>query len=296
MQNNNLKHLSTRQPTYWPSDPNKIPDLLDFCVTKGMDTKKLAVQSCLELTSDHTPILITVFTHILGKSKKPSLYSKKTDWNCFRETLDEQITLAIPLKTEIDIEEAVENITKLIQNAAWQATPDRNDQTTTEECPIIIKQKLAEKRKARKRWQLTRAPQDKQRYNKIAKELKNLLHTLKNEGIQNYLQGLTPTEATDYSLWKATRKIKQPQHQIPPIRINRNTWARTDKQKATAFAEHLASVFQLFPSQLSAMDEETIKNELNAPHQIVLPMKKIRINEIINVIKYKIHPKKGPRL
>jgi hypothetical protein len=51
----------------------------------------------------------------------------------------------------------------------------------------------------------------------------NLLHTLKNEGIQDYLQGLTPTDATDYSLWKATRKIKQPQHQIPPIRINRNT-------------------------------------------------------------------------
>jgi len=36
---NNLKHLSTRQPTYWPSDPNKIPALIDFCVTKGIDTK-----------------------------------------------------------------------------------------------------------------------------------------------------------------------------------------------------------------------------------------------------------------
>ena len=51
-----------------------------------------------------------MLTHVLGKPKKPSLYSKKkTDWNCFRETLDEQLTLTIPLKTEIDIEEAVEN-------------------------------------------------------------------------------------------------------------------------------------------------------------------------------------------
>jgi hypothetical protein len=39
MKDNNLKHLSTRQPTCWPSDPNKIPDLVDFCVTKGIDTK-----------------------------------------------------------------------------------------------------------------------------------------------------------------------------------------------------------------------------------------------------------------
>ena len=97
------------------------------------------------------------------------------------------------------------------------------------------------------------------------------------------------TDATDYSLWKATRKIKQPQHHTPPIRINSSTWTRTDKQKATAFAEHLASVFQPFPSQLSALDEETIKNDLNVPHQMALPIKKILLNEVIDVIKHKIH-------
>ena len=34
--------------------------------------------------------------------------------------------------------------------------------------------KIAEKRKARIRWQLTRTPKDKQRYNKLAKELKTV--------------------------------------------------------------------------------------------------------------------------
>ena len=79
-----------------------------------------------------------------------------------------------------------------------------------------------------------------------------------------------------------------------PIRINHNTWARKDKQKAMAFAQHLASVFQPFPSQLSATEEETIKNELYVPQQMTLPMKKIRINEVKNVLKHKIHPKKAP--
>jgi len=55
--------------------------------------------------------------------------------------------LEIPLKTKIDIEEAVENITKTIQKAAWQATPDRNEQNSKEERPIIVKQKTAEKQK-----------------------------------------------------------------------------------------------------------------------------------------------------
>jgi len=86
------------------------------------------------------------------------LYSKKTEWSCFRETLDELVTLEIPLKTEIDIKQAVENITKAIQRATWQATPDRNEQNSKEKRPIMVKQKIAEKRKARKGWQLRRAP------------------------------------------------------------------------------------------------------------------------------------------
>jgi len=88
-----------------------------------------------------------MFPHIPGKSKKPSLYCKKIEWNCFRVTLDELITLGISLKTEIDIEEAVGNITKAIQKAAWQATPDRNEQNSKEERPIIVKQKIAGKKR-----------------------------------------------------------------------------------------------------------------------------------------------------
>jgi hypothetical protein len=42
------------------------------------------------------------------------------------------------------------------------------------------------------------------------------------------------------------------------------------------------------------MVEESINNDLNAPHQMALPMKKIRINEVKNVIQYKINPKKAP--
>jgi len=42
------------------------------------------------------------------------------------------------------------------------------------------------------------------------------------------------------------------------------------------------------------MEEEIITNELNVPHQMALLMKKIRINEVKNVIQRKIHPTKAP--
>jgi hypothetical protein len=40
---------------------------------------------------------------------------------------------------------------------------------------------------------------------------------MKNDSIQTFLQGLTPTDSTDYSLWKVTKKIKQTTKFSPPL-------------------------------------------------------------------------------
>jgi len=88
--------------------------------------------------------------------------------------------------------------------------------------------------------------------------------------------------------------MKHPQQHVPPLQLHNDTWARTNKQKATAFAEHLATVFRPFPSQSTAMDEETILHGLNAPHQMALPFKIIRPHEVVQVIQYKTHPTKAP--
>jgi exonuclease III len=60
MERNNLKHLSTGEPTYWPSYRNKLPDLVDFCVTKGIPQDLAVAKSCFDLSSDHSPVLITL--------------------------------------------------------------------------------------------------------------------------------------------------------------------------------------------------------------------------------------------
>jgi exonuclease III len=294
MKKNNLHHLSSEQPTYWPSDMAKLPDLLDFCITKGIATQNASVESCLELTSDHTPIIVNMHTHFLQQPIKPSLYNKNTNWEAFREQLKTQINLKIPLKTKTDLEDAVHNFTTVIQQAAWQATPPIRKQHPQRECPEIVKQKLMEKRAARKRWHNTRAPRDKQIYNRLAKELKQLLHNIKNSSVQHYLAGLTPTDETNYSLWKATRKLKRPQHHVPPIRKPNNTWARTEEQKAETFAEHLETVFSPHKQQLPTINDDTILQQLNIPHQMALPLSKIRIQELEQIIKRDTHPTKAP--
>jgi hypothetical protein len=66
----------------------------------------------------------------------------------------------------------------------------------------------------------------------------------KNYNIQALLQGLTPRDSTDYSMWKETKKIKQITKSSPPLRKPQGTWARNNADKAHAFTKHLVQVFQ----------------------------------------------------
>jgi hypothetical protein len=74
-----------------------------------------------------------------------------------------------------------------------------------DECAPRIKQNILDKTKLRKRLQTTRLPQDKAIFIKAIHELKLLLNDLKQQAIKSYLESLTATEATEYSLWKATK-------------------------------------------------------------------------------------------
>ena len=132
-------------------------------------------------------------------------------------------------------------------------------------------------------------------YNKHEKELKHLLHTHKNTVIQQYLENLTPHKDTNYSLWKTTRKL-EPQHHIPPLILQNNTSARTDKQKATTFAHHLSTVFRPFPSQATTEEEDDTMQELRSPYQMALPLQKTCISEVKNIIQYQSQESTGIRL
>jgi hypothetical protein len=59
--------------------------------------------------------------------------------------------------------------------------------------------------------------------NTETQELKEPLNNNESDCIKTFLQGLTPTESTDYSLWEATKKLKQVKTTSPPLRISRGT-------------------------------------------------------------------------
>jgi hypothetical protein len=58
LERNNLEDLSTGEPTYWSYDRNKLPDLVDFCVTKDFAVANLFFWPTFRSFSglDHTNI------------------------------------------------------------------------------------------------------------------------------------------------------------------------------------------------------------------------------------------------
>jgi len=147
-----------------------------------------------------------------------------------------------------DIEDCVHHLIQIIQQPSWFSTTNPHKHSN-QNCAPALKQKTLDKRWLRRRWQHTRSPQDKANLNKATNELKILLNNYK-QAIQTYLKSLTPTEATDYSLWKAKR-LQRLQTPIPPLKTPGGEWVKSDIQKVKTLAEHSEHVFQLHTKQVT---------------------------------------------
>jgi hypothetical protein len=61
--------VSTGKPTYWPTDPIKLPDSIDFFVVKNISTNFIKIEEGFDLNSNHSPIYLTISDKIITKIK-----------------------------------------------------------------------------------------------------------------------------------------------------------------------------------------------------------------------------------
>ena len=278
--------LATGKPTYWPTDINKIPDLIDFFIIKNVSVNYLHIEEGWDLSSDHSPILLTLSESIIHRQNSPHLVNRQTDWESFKTSLEKNLKLSVLLKNRQQLDEEVELFTKNIQQAAWTSTPEIKRRISGNNYPKEIRELISEKRKLRKTWQQTRSPHDKTRFNNFSQKLKRSIKQIKNDSINTYLQKLTNDTSTDYSLWKATKNLKRPIMQIPPIRQEDGSWAKNNEQKAKIFAKQLEKTFQPHEENENALDWEEPTQE-NKEIKLTTP-KEVSF-EINN-----INPKKAP--
>ena len=247
---NNLNYLTTYEPTYWPTDTNKIPDLLDFFITKNISSRYVQINSLVELSSDHTPVIATVSSRIIDNPPHGFIYNQLTNSQLFREAFNHSTTALISLKTNEDIETATEYLNTSIINAIRSSIPTKTS-ISNHEYPHYIFKKIAEKRRLRRVWQTDRTPDDKRKLNNATRKLTKIIKKYKNDCFQKYLANLSPTADSSYSLWKASRKLTRPPQIIPPIRPPQGEWARSHIEKTNLFAKHLYNVFKSHSSKIT---------------------------------------------
>lgn len=236
--------MSQGTPTYWPTDSNKVPDILDFFIVRGLSRHYIKVDNCLDLSSDHSPVIMTLSEFVITESLPTGLTNKCTDWNMFREQILHKLSLSDSHETRDELETDAKRTTKIIQDAATQSTPERKKTLPGKNYPLEIKQLILEKRRARRRWQNFRSPERKAEYNRLTNQLSKTLNYLRNLSFTSYLENLSPGEETNYSLYKATKRLKNPIVRSSPIKKNDGCWARSCQEKADLHADHLESVFQ----------------------------------------------------
>jgi hypothetical protein len=61
---------------------------------------------------------------ILFRKNNPVLVNRRTDWENFRQSLEEKINLMVPLGNEEQLDREVENFLFDIQLSAWESTPE----------------------------------------------------------------------------------------------------------------------------------------------------------------------------
>lgn len=290
---NHYSVLSTGSPTYWPSDPNKRPDLLDFIIFSGIPQACLDIATSDDLSSDHSPVIVNFCTSYCKRQAKPQLFSAKTDVNFFKHWIEKGLNLNISLKTPDELDRAIETFTNLIHESAHLATPHKDEKSCSDvRISYKIKKLIAQKRRLRKIWQTTRHPDDRTNYNRAKNSLTNTLKEYKNDSINAFLSNLSPSNNKEHSIWKATKFLKRPQKRNIPFKNTCGVWCRNDKNKSEAFKEFLEETFSPF-SFCEAEDERKIKDFLDVPCQMYRPIKHCSPREVEREI-IKLNPKKSP--
>lgn len=277
---------STGEPTYWPTDTNKTPDLLDFFITKKISPNFISLENNQDLDSDHSAVVLNLHEKIVKKQNKPTLVNKSTNWFNFKQEIENNINLRVKITTKDEIDLAIENLNKIVQNAAWNNTNECKYMTAGSNYPRDILNAIKVKRRARRRWQETRDPADKTVLNRITQNLKRRILEIKNKSYEKYVENLSAKKERNYSLWKATKSLKKPIVPVPPIRKMDGKWAKNNKEKAETFADHLEEIFR--PNEIES--DLYIENDFRREENAIELITHIEMVEEIKALKSKKAP------
>ena len=97
--------------------------MIDFFISKNLSENYIHIENHDGLSSDHSPVILTVSESIIEKKSPHQLTNTKTNWKLFARLVEENTNLKVPIRNPNQLEEEMETLINNIQNAAWASTP-----------------------------------------------------------------------------------------------------------------------------------------------------------------------------
>lgn len=288
---NSLDYFSPDSFTYWPTSRTKQPDLLDFFICKGLRGIPHKISCSDDLMSDHSPISLILWVDPLKVPHRASLTGGLMDWTKFRSVLTTNLQVPLALKTEEELENAVQFFTETVQGAALSScTPISEHKKHLPAYPGYIRVLIRDKRKARKAKQANPTPTNRQSYNRLNNELKRLIQLHKKKTFETYTSNLN---TDDGSLWRSTKRVLKHGSVSMPLRREDGTWAVSESEKADIFSKHLEQTFTPNDTPGNTEHESHIHKSLDIPLPLSLPPHSFTPSEVYEEIKH-LPRKKAP--
>lgn len=284
---NKLDHVTPGRPTYWPADPNKLPDLIDFAITRKIPRNNITAESLAELSSDHSPVLLTLWHRPHITERPYRLTGNRTNWARYAKYVCTHMEPTQTVFTDEDVDRLVKSIEETLVAAAKASTPpDTHKMTNHSKTNREIEQLVLEKRRLRREWQNHRSPTAKEHLKIATRKLTRALKLEEANAQHLYIKQLSPTSKRN-PLWKAHKSIQPPAETVVPLRGPSGSWIRSDEDRANAFADHLQKVFQPNPASNSFVLPVVTKS--------LPPINPVTFSqsEIASIIK-DLNPKKSP--
>ena len=269
--------------THYPYNSN-LASTIDLAIVKNVNNCG-ALESLNELDSDHSPLLLELFSRDLKEECDKTFYNyKNANWKKFRNLLQSKITENYRLSNSTEIEAAVIDLTEKIQAAMRSSIPlhvnkAKNPLTAETRKMITTRNRL------RKRYQSTRFRSYKVQQNRLRNKIRTAIVKSKNLSWEQRLKKLSPR---DNSLWKLTKFFTKGRERTIPALHGPRGIVFTDREKANVLADQFERVHHLTEDFSDRETERMVRQEYKAVKESEIFLDEIEFiapREVFKIIK-----------
>lgn len=225
------------EPTHYQG--SCTPDVLDVAVTMGFQ-QSFDLETITALTSDHLPVLMRVGDVCEPIQQQTRYNFREANWKLYREELDLRISTG-PIESTAELDKAVEQLTKAIQDARTASVPIAGPQRCTIfDLPTRIKLSIKIRNRARRLWQEIKTPDLKQRYKCLDRKVKEQIQEYR---AHKWEKATSKLELNSRPLWTMTKRLTRKKIPCPPIQ-GKTHLACSPKDKAEVLADSLQLQFE----------------------------------------------------